>query len=288
MILSERELELGDDHAGIIVLPEPCEPGTPLGDVLPLGEEVLEIEVTRQPARPASRSTASRARWRRSSSGELRRCRARPRAGRRRAGRHRDRGLRGLPALHRPAVPRREDRRRRRRGCKARLSRCRDAPDLERRRRDELRHARARQPAARLRHDTLAGGRIVVRRARAGEEFTTPRRRPPQARPDRPRHRRRRARRSRSPGSWAALETEVGRDDDLRPARGRELRAGHDPRTLRAPRAPHRGLEPLGEGRRPAPRRARRAGSRRSSSSSSPAPLDGRMQTSSASCPSRR
>jgi phenylalanyl-tRNA synthetase beta chain len=47
MILSERELELGHDHAGILVLQEPWEPGTPLGDVLPLGEEVLEIELTR-------------------------------------------------------------------------------------------------------------------------------------------------------------------------------------------------------------------------------------------------
>jgi phenylalanyl-tRNA synthetase beta chain len=46
MILSERELELGGDHTGIIVLPEPHEPGTPLGDVLPLGEDVLEVETT--------------------------------------------------------------------------------------------------------------------------------------------------------------------------------------------------------------------------------------------------
>jgi phenylalanyl-tRNA synthetase beta chain len=44
MILSERELELGDDHRGIIVLDEPFEPGTPLADVLPLTEDVLEIE----------------------------------------------------------------------------------------------------------------------------------------------------------------------------------------------------------------------------------------------------
>jgi phenylalanyl-tRNA synthetase beta chain len=50
MILSERELELGQDHSGILVLPEPYEPGTPLGDVLPLGEEVLEVETT--PNRP--------------------------------------------------------------------------------------------------------------------------------------------------------------------------------------------------------------------------------------------
>jgi phenylalanyl-tRNA synthetase beta chain len=46
MILSERELELGDDHSGIIVLEGEPEPGTPLGDVLPLVEDVLEIETT--------------------------------------------------------------------------------------------------------------------------------------------------------------------------------------------------------------------------------------------------
>ena len=44
MILSERELELGGDHAGIMVLPDGLEPGTPLADVLPVGEDVLEIE----------------------------------------------------------------------------------------------------------------------------------------------------------------------------------------------------------------------------------------------------
>ena len=44
MILSERELELGQDHTGIMVLAEGLEPGTPLVDVLPLGDDVLEIE----------------------------------------------------------------------------------------------------------------------------------------------------------------------------------------------------------------------------------------------------
>ncbi|HKP19016.1 MAG TPA: phenylalanine--tRNA ligase subunit beta [Gaiellaceae bacterium] len=44
MILSERELEIGPDHAGIIVLPRQWEPGTPLADVLPLGDEVIEAE----------------------------------------------------------------------------------------------------------------------------------------------------------------------------------------------------------------------------------------------------
>ena len=47
MILSEAELSSSDRHAGILVLAEPYEPGTPLRDVLPLGEEVLEIELTR-------------------------------------------------------------------------------------------------------------------------------------------------------------------------------------------------------------------------------------------------
>src|SRR5439155_1771200 len=50
MILSESELELGMDTSGIVVLPEPFQPGTPLSDVLPLTETILEVEVT--PNRP--------------------------------------------------------------------------------------------------------------------------------------------------------------------------------------------------------------------------------------------
>jgi phenylalanyl-tRNA synthetase beta chain len=45
MILAEDEVELGTDHSGIMVLPE-MEPGTPLGDVLPLVEDVLVVEST--------------------------------------------------------------------------------------------------------------------------------------------------------------------------------------------------------------------------------------------------
>jgi phenylalanyl-tRNA synthetase beta chain len=44
MILSERELELGQDHGGIMLLPGELEPGTPLAEVLPVGDEILEIE----------------------------------------------------------------------------------------------------------------------------------------------------------------------------------------------------------------------------------------------------
>ncbi len=45
MILSERELELGADHSGIMVLPE-AEPGTPLADVLPLADLIMDVEPT--------------------------------------------------------------------------------------------------------------------------------------------------------------------------------------------------------------------------------------------------
>jgi phenylalanyl-tRNA synthetase beta chain len=46
MILSERELELGTDHTGILVFAEEHDPGTPLMDVLPLRETVLEVDPT--------------------------------------------------------------------------------------------------------------------------------------------------------------------------------------------------------------------------------------------------
>src|SRR5919112_455672 len=46
MICSARELGLGEDHAGIIVLPADAgEPGDDAFDVLPLREEVIEFEI---------------------------------------------------------------------------------------------------------------------------------------------------------------------------------------------------------------------------------------------------
>jgi phenylalanyl-tRNA synthetase beta chain len=45
MILSEAELEMGDDAAGIVVLDGEASPGSPLADLLPLAEPVLELEV---------------------------------------------------------------------------------------------------------------------------------------------------------------------------------------------------------------------------------------------------
>jgi phenylalanyl-tRNA synthetase beta chain len=46
MILAADEIELGDEHDGIMVLDEALTAGTPLAEVIPLAEPVLEIEVT--------------------------------------------------------------------------------------------------------------------------------------------------------------------------------------------------------------------------------------------------
>jgi phenylalanyl-tRNA synthetase beta chain len=46
MILAEDEVGLGDDHAGIMVLPDGIEPGTPLVDVLPIRDQVLDVTPT--------------------------------------------------------------------------------------------------------------------------------------------------------------------------------------------------------------------------------------------------
>jgi phenylalanyl-tRNA synthetase beta chain len=46
MILAEDEVGLGEDHAGIMLLPEEPEPGTPLLDVLPIRDRVLDVTPT--------------------------------------------------------------------------------------------------------------------------------------------------------------------------------------------------------------------------------------------------
>jgi phenylalanyl-tRNA synthetase beta chain len=46
MILAEDEVGLGEDHAGIIVLLDGLEPGTPLQDVLPIHDQVLDVTPT--------------------------------------------------------------------------------------------------------------------------------------------------------------------------------------------------------------------------------------------------
>ncbi|HEY6029969.1 MAG TPA: phenylalanine--tRNA ligase subunit beta, partial [Gaiellaceae bacterium] len=46
MILAEDEVALGEDHAGIMLLPDGLAPGTPLADALPLTDQVLLVEST--------------------------------------------------------------------------------------------------------------------------------------------------------------------------------------------------------------------------------------------------
>ena len=46
MMLSESELELSGDRDGLMLLDEALEPGTPLSQVLPIDDEVLEFEIT--------------------------------------------------------------------------------------------------------------------------------------------------------------------------------------------------------------------------------------------------
>lgn len=45
MLASARELQLGDDHDGILVLPPDTPLGVPITDLLPLGEPVIEVAV---------------------------------------------------------------------------------------------------------------------------------------------------------------------------------------------------------------------------------------------------
>ncbi len=118
MILSEQELELGDDHAGIIVLPDEWEPGAPLSDALPLSDVVLELETTHN--RPDLLGVYGIAREV-AAIFDLELAPAtgsRSGAGRRRAGADHDRRSRRLPAVHRPPVQRRRGRRRRRPGSR--------------------------------------------------------------------------------------------------------------------------------------------------------------------------
>ena len=50
MILAEDELAIGTEHDGIMVLDDALAAGTPLADVLPIATDVLELEIT--PNRP--------------------------------------------------------------------------------------------------------------------------------------------------------------------------------------------------------------------------------------------
>src|SRR5919198_2914690 len=46
MILAEDEVGLGEDHAGIMLLPDEFSPGAPLVDALPIRDQVLDVTPT--------------------------------------------------------------------------------------------------------------------------------------------------------------------------------------------------------------------------------------------------
>ncbi len=167
MILAEDEIGLGSDHSGIMLLPDGIEPGTPLADVLPVHEQVLDVTPTLNRVDLLSmvglaREVATLF------DGDLLEIEVDDPAivhpewvdvtvddpG-------------GMPALPRPGVQGRH-RRTVADVAAGTPSRSGNAIDLERRRRDELRHARVRKPSARLRpgRSSTAAGSPSGARAR--------------------------------------------------------------------------------------------------------------------------
>ena len=150
MILAEDEVGLGTDHDGIMLLPE-TEPGTPLGDVLPLVDAVLHVESTGN--RPDLQSVYGLAReiaalydLELPPAGRPARGRAVPTARSRSA----STTTSGCPRYIGRLFEDVDDRPVADVAARA-AERRRPAPDLERRRHHQLRDARPRQPAARVR-----------------------------------------------------------------------------------------------------------------------------------------
>ncbi len=254
MILAEDEVALGTDHSGIMLLPDTFEPGTPLADALPLVEHILLVESTGN--RPDLLSIYGLAR-------EVA-------------------ALYALELAPPPGTPPAQqgdepvqieidDFE----GCPRYVGRLfRDvaigpSPTWLKTR---LQDAGMRpisnvvdvtnyamlalgNPLHAFDWSTIRGDKIVVRRARPGETHPHAGRRRARSDAGRPDDRRRgagrRARRDHGRRGDGDL-----RDDERRAARGGQLRAVHDLPHLRAHAAPHRGVEPVGEGRRPSPRRA--------------------------------
>ena len=285
MILAEDELDLGTDHGGIIVLDDALEPGTPLADVLPLVEEVLDLEPTGN--RPDLLSVYGVAREVAALfGGELS-----PLPGdgaRARTATSRSTSRSTIPTAA-PATSAASSATSRSAQSplwlKARLRRGGRAPDLERRRRHELRHARARQPAARLRprHAARRPHRRAARarrarscaRSTASSARSTPRiSSSPTA-----------SARSRSPGSWAARRprspTATTTSCSRRRTSSRSGSCGAPSGTRCAPRARTAGRRASTRTSRARPRRSRRS----SSSSSRGARWTGARGRRRASCP---
>ena len=175
MILAEDEVAIGVEHDGIMVLDDALAAGTPLADVLPIATDVLELEIT--PNRPDCLGVYGVAR-------EVHAATGAPLApapwsrGPHPAG---DaipgfsvevRDARPVPALHRAAV-RGRDARAVAAVAEGAADGRRPAADQQRRRHHELRDAADGQPMHAFDADLVAGGTLVVRRARDGETMTT-------------------------------------------------------------------------------------------------------------------
>ena len=251
MICSARELGLGDDHTGIIVLePDAGQPGDDAAEVLHLRDDVIEFEIN--PDRAYALSLRGVAREAATAYG-LRV----PRPG--------DDAARGCGRRRLPGR-RRGPERLRRRSSRSRST----ASTRPRRRRAGWRGASSwpgcgpislavdvtnyvmlelGQPIHGYDKAALQGP-IVVRRARAGEKLTTLDGVIAHARPRGPAHHRRpRADRAGRRDGRGGHRDE--RRDDLRRDRGRPLRPGHD-RPRRAPaQAAERGVQALRARHRP-------------------------------------
>ena len=178
MILAEDELAIGVEHDGIMVLDDALAAGTPLVDVLPIATDVLELEIT--PNRPdclgvygvarevhaATDAPLAPAPWSEdAASGRSPRSPASPSRSQRTATCAR--------ASPRAAVRGRDDRRRRRAWLKARLMAAGQRPisnvvDIT-----NYVMLLTGQPLHAFDLDLVAGGTLVVRRARDGETMTT-------------------------------------------------------------------------------------------------------------------
>ena len=238
MILAEDEIGLGTDHAGIMLLPDGIEPGTPLADVLPVARAGARRDADDEPGRPALDG------------------RARPRGGgalRRRA---------RLPDPRRPGDPHRNCRGGHRvddsGGCPRYIARVFRNVAVG----PSPQWLRARLHLAGMRSisnvvdvtnyvmhvygsplhafDRVEARRRADRRparASAGESCGRSTGRCASSLPARSADHRRRAGRSRSPRSWAASTAEVAEETTRGAARGGELRADRRAEDLRAARA---------------------------------------------------
>ena len=260
MILAEDELGIGMDHAGTMVLDDGLAIGSPLAGVLPISTDVLELEITPEPAR-LPRRLRRRARGAR---GDRRPARAAA-VGRRpgddgrgrRGHRRRDhrRGDRPLPALHGAGVRGRHDR------ALAALAEGasdgrRPAPDQQRRRHHQLRDAAHRPADARVRprsHRGPPARRAPRDRRRTGRHARRPD--PRRRRRRLPHRRRRRSDVDRRPDGRQSLRGAAGHDE--RSHGGGQLGRREHPRDVAEARAAQRGQRALREGPRA------RAGARR-------------------------